>query len=495
MRILLINPPIVSQKWDITGSDIPYLPYTLAYLAAYLRSKKHEVIAIDAFGERPQLIRKYKNGYEIRGLNSMEIVEKVPTNVDVICVIPNSVTKHSFAVELVKDLRKIFQNIPIIVAGNIFSVVVYPMSESYEEYLKAGADFVVLGEAEIAVSEILMHLQGKKNLNEIYGIAFFEKGNIVLTPIKFIEKLDDLPFPAYDIIPLQNYWSLRYAHGPKKGKYLPLITSRGCPYACKFCASNAMHKGNWRSRSPKNVVDEIEAHIKKYGVSDFHIEDLNPTIDKKRIQEICKEITKRRLNITWKIVAGTKAETLDKNTIEEMARAGCKYISISPESGSERILKLMGKPFDHEHQISLVKHLNTLGIKTQACFVIGFPGESPQDLKLTKAYIHKLAIAGVDEIALFIAAPMPGSDISKTKWEGLEGSEGITFSPSWRKDFSKLNYERYKLALYFLFIKSIYHPKKILQSILNILSCQFDLKIEMAIYKLFKRIFHKFIGI
>ena len=155
------------------------------------------------------------------------------------------------------------------------------------------------------------------------------------------------------------------------------MTSRGCPYPCKFCIEPELNNRKWRFRSAKNIVDEIEYFKNKYSIDEFHIEDLNPTINDNRTREICYEILKRNIVVKWKICAGTKIETIkNEDTIDLMFKAGCKYISISPESGSEEIMKNIGKPFYLTHANRIIKRMNDKNIFSQACFVLGYLNEN-----------------------------------------------------------------------------------------------------------------------
>jgi len=131
------------------------------------------------------------------------------------------------------------------------------------------------------------------------------------------------------------------------------------------------------------------------GVAEFHLEDLDPTISDPRIRQICAEILLRGLKITWKIAAGTKVETMrNEETIDLMAQAGCRYISISPETGSPRLLKLMRKPFDLAHAVRLVRRMNQVNIRSQACFVLGYPGETEKEFMETLAFVQEMDFAG-----------------------------------------------------------------------------------------------------
>ena len=141
----------------------------------------------------------------------------------------------------------------------------------------------------------------------------------------------------------------------------------------------------WRSRTPKNVLKEIKFWQEKLGINEFHFEDLNPTVNDKRTKELCNLIIKEKVIIEWKIVAGTKVERIkDDETIELLSRAGCKYISISPESGSKEVMQKINKPFNYQHALRSVKKMSKEKIFTQACFVIGYPEEKKIDLIKTR---------------------------------------------------------------------------------------------------------------
>jgi radical SAM superfamily enzyme YgiQ (UPF0313 family) len=245
----------------------------------------------------------------------------------------------------------------------------------------------------------------------------------------------------------------------------------------------ATNTQRWRARSAKNVVDEIEYFVKNFGVNEFHIEDLDPTISDERIREICREIIDRKLNINWKIAAGTKVETIrSEETLDWMAKAGCRYISISPETGSPELLKKINKPFNLEHAVKLVKHMNKVGIRSQACFVLGFPEETDADRQMTWNLVKDMTKKGIDEIALFIITPVPGSEIF-SKFKGFQTLSELNFTPTWREDYKKLSRFRLNLYIMFLLWKLIYHPLKIVRQAVNFFRRRFETKMEMVPYR------------
>ncbi len=295
----------------------------------------------------------------------------------------------------------------------------------------------------------------------------------------------EIKLPTYfraewEKIPIENYWEHNLSHGPKKkDKYLPYLSSYGCPWSCEFCVVPGTNFRKWKGKSPDQVFNELSYLKEAFNVNEFHFEDLNPTVDENRVLELAHRITP--LQIEWKIVAGTKSETISSfENLQVLANSGLRYLSISPESGSKRIRNAIGKKFNDEHAFDLIKWSKILKVNTQACFVLGMPNETWADRRLTLNLIRKITWIGVSEIAVFIISPMPGS-----KLYGKEKSEilNLSFSPKWRGDYQKLFVSRLYWYLNFLILKAIRHPTLILKSIKARLSKEFDLKMEMAPYR------------
>ena len=485
--VTLINPNIVFQRNDIFTTGIVYMPIGLAYFAAAVSDYGFECNVIDAFGEKPNQYY-LECGFGFRGLTPSEVAERIEPNSKAVVLYASNITYHSSIIRIIRAVRLKFPTISIIVLENTQAVTAYSLSAVQETFHEIGADYIVTGEGEnrgIKLLQKLLMENTRGNISSIDGVGFRENRKIHYSPCKgYIEDLDNLSFPAWDLFPLKNYWRLKYAHGPFETKrYLPILTSRGCPYHCNFCVIPQTNDGNWRGRSAGNVVDEIEAHSLKYGVNEFHIEDVNPTVNDGRTREICEELLRRKLVVEWKLCSGTKVETIkDEKTIETMARAGCRYISISPETGSSRLLKMMNKPFNLVHAVRLIKKMSDVGIYSQACFVLGYPGENDEDLQMTRDLVRNLAKVGVDEIALFIVVPVPGAAIFK-QFSGYRDYSQLNFSPTWRVEYRVLNQFRFKLYRDFLFWKTRYHPKKILQQPFNFAMRRFKTKMEMTPYR------------
>jgi len=486
-EVTLINPNLVVQPGDVFTTGIVYMPVCLAYFAASVRENGFKCGVIDAFGAAPNKFRQ-AGGFVMRGLTPSETAEKIPSETGAVVVYAINLTSHLSLVKIIKEVRFRFLRIPIIILENTQAVTAYSLRRIQDELYDIGADYCITGESEergVALLEALRAGAPKEDISRIDGIGFRENGVIRYTlPVREISGLDSLPFPAWDMFPLRNYWKLGYSHGPLETvRYLPLLTSRGCPYRCRFCVIPETTGSRWRARSAKNVADEMEEYAEKFGVKEFHIEDVNPTVSDKRTREICGEIIRRNLKVIWKISSGTKIETIkDEFTIELMAKAGCRYISISPESASPKVLKMMNKSFNLTHALRLVRKMNRVGIYSQACFVLGYPGENREDRKMTRDLVRELTGKGVDEIALFIATPVPGAAMFE-RFSGYRNYSELTFSPSWREDYKELNRFRLNLYAHFLFWKLLYNPVKLLKQPVNFAIKKFFTKMEMTPYR------------
>jgi anaerobic magnesium-protoporphyrin IX monomethyl ester cyclase len=483
MATVLINPNLVVQRNDLFTTGVVYMPIGLAYIAACMRQDKLPINVIDAFAENPRQVRNV-DGFMFIGLHPEEVVNRITPDDKVICVYANQLINHSSVVQIISAIKLKYPAIPIVLLENTQAVTAYALKPISKALFDAGADFLLTGEGDLRVPSLVRAFSSDNPKEALKLIDGLYSPNFDNPPLGFIDDLDNLPIPAWDLFPLAGYWNLRYAHGPQStAKYLPLLTSRGCPYPCRFCVVPSTNKKKWRSRSALSVATEIEFLKHKYGVTEFHLEDLNPTINDARIREMCNEFIERKLGVIWKIVAGTKVESMrTEETIDYMAKAGCRYISISPESGSARVLKLIDKPFNVGHAVKLIKRMNEVGIRSQACFVLGFPDENDDDRELTRKMVVDLAKNGVDEIALFIISPVPGSKIFE-QFSGYSSLSELNFTPTWRTDYKMLNAFRLKLYIKFIVWKFIYHPTKIAKQIYNFCRRRFETKMEMVPYK------------
>lgn len=285
-------------------------------------------------------------------------------------------------------------------------------SSYYNYVLKdRNIDFVVIGEGELTFYELCqVILKRKKNYENIKGIAFNKKGEIIRTPVReLISNLDDIPFPARDLVVFEKYLATPQ-HNPYLMRYpsTTIITSRGCPGKCVYCTVRAVWGRTWRGRGPQNVVDEIEELVKKYGVREMAFLDDSASVNKKRWNAICDELIGRKLDIKWSTPNGIAHWTLDKPTIKKMYEAGCYRVTFGIESGNPETREFLGKPYSLSQAKELIEYANNIGMWTICTNIIGFPYEKMNSIKDTIEFAKK---CGTDFATFFLLIPQPTSDV------------------------------------------------------------------------------------
>ena len=386
MKVLFINPPnqneIISCNPEIIKKERGYdPPLGILYLAAYLEKKSdHQISIIDAQVEKlnyEQLTGRIKEiSPDVIGITAMTF-----TLIDVIKVI--------------EIAKKINPQIKIILGG--------PHAHIYfKETLDIpGVDFVVLGEGEKPLLELLNNIGNPEELKKVKNLAFKYNDQIIITEYdEYNKSLDELPFPARHLIPYKKYWSI--LSGNKV--ITTMFTSRGCPYQCTFCDRPNMGK-LFRARSAENVVNEIEECL-KMGIEEIFIYDDTFTVDKQRVINICNEIIKRNLKFSWDIRA--RVDTVNQEILEKLKQAGCTRIHYGVESGTEKILKVLNKGINLNQIKEAFNLTKKIGISTLAYFIIGCPTETKEDILETIKFAKKL---NSDFVQVTLLTPFPATKI------------------------------------------------------------------------------------
>jgi len=458
-----------------------------AYLAASLRTNGISTQVLDSFGIDSSKA-EISGDFMLLGLDEKTLISHIDSQVRVIFVYCRTIEDFLSSERICREIRLCLPKLKIVMFENIQTVNSFSLSEIVEQFhLEGIVDVGIFGEPEDRVGKLFHSLINERDLNDIPGISFLLQNKVVFTrPNAFNDNLDQLPLPAWDLFALNGYWDCGYAHAPilPKTKFLPILTSRGCPYRCTFCVSPAINP-KWRYRSAINVVDEMEYFYTTLGITDFHVSDLDPTILESRFVEISLEIIKRKLNLSWKIAQGTKIETIRKKTTLTLMRdSGCAFFSFSPETGSERLIKIMNKRFDKEHALDLTRHMSRLKLRTQACFIAGVPGETEADRQDSIHYVRQLAKAGIDEIAVSIFTPIPGAALGNSI-SGFKHYSELSHSPAWRNDYKEITKFRTKMYLNYFLFQFIYHPSKSLRELYGVSSGKVQTKMEMSLRKFF----------
>lgn len=389
MKTLLLYPP--SQGvYNHIGLKLP--PLGLAYLASFAR-QYHETHIVDLQVENPKDLEKRFERYEVVGITTLT----------------NTV---SSALRLTRQAKakKCF----VVMGG-------YHPTFQDEEILRSGfVDVVVRGEGEETFLELLNSLENGQPFHHISGISFLKEGKLIRTPPRIPpQRLDDLPFPAWELLPLSKYWMTQIEGEP----LLNMITSRGCPFSCTFCASSRFAGRFWRARSPENVFQEIERIYFDLGYRAVAFMDDNFTLSPQRVERLCEQIERHRMKVKWWCFS--RADTIAKNesTIKKMARAGLRMVYLGLESVEKSILDEYRKNLNLEVTQKAIAVLRKYGIRIWGSFILGNPKDTRETIKKTIEFAKKL---NPDIVQFSLLTPFPGTSV----YENLQ-KEGRLLSTNW----------------------------------------------------------------
>jgi anaerobic magnesium-protoporphyrin IX monomethyl ester cyclase len=394
MKIILTTAP--RSVGDIERGGLPFL--SLGYLASSLLLDGHDVRIVDAHTMR---INPEEAGNRTLQLDP-----------EAVGIIANTHNRFP-AIELVKFLKKKKPNLKIILGGPHFGVTALDAMKVIPEI-----DFIVKGEGELTTRELLKTNFEMTKLKDLPGLVYRDQNGLVIENIDrpFIKNLDDLPMPAWHLFDFSIYKTKPLL--PGGGKVIGLMSSRGCPSRCIFCASIALHKGMFRRHSPKKFVDEIENLYKNYGYRSFNFWDDTFTVLKSHTTEVCEEIIRRKLDISW--YTPCRVNTPDAELFRLMKKAGCVRVNFGIEAGSPRILKIIKKGITMEQARSAIKAAVDVGLEVTCNFLVVHPYETWEDIKMTVDAMKEFkAIKNVIPSYSFINI-YPGTELEEiAKKEGL----------------------------------------------------------------------------
>ncbi len=393
----------------------------MASAAAVLEKKGHEVLIIDAPTEGWENLEELDATKYRVGLNAQVIADRIKDwKPDVVVVeVPFSGWSKT-AFEVVSIAKKVSGDIVVVLFG------LHPSSRPEACLSDSETDFVVVGEPEVTINELVDAIQAKKaSFQSINGLGFWENGKITLTAKRaYILDLDTLPLPARHLLPMKVY-AEAVKQNPLRGEitkpYTIVVTSRGCPFSCVFCTHCIVWGKKWRPRSPKNVVDEVEHVIKTYGIKQIDFADDNMTWSRERMAQICDLIVERGLRFEWFTPNGVRADTLDEALLRKMKKAGCKKIRLAPESGVQRVVTdIAKKNLELKKVEEAIVAARKVGIKVGCFFVMGLIGETKADIEETIRYAYKLKGLGAESFVFSIAMPLYGTAFyEQAKAEGF----------------------------------------------------------------------------
>ena len=349
----------------------------IASIASYLKEKGHEIKVVDVNNDR--------NDSEKRILHALEWKPDV-IGISVIF------TFNKPRVFEVARLCKSVSNVPILIGGPGATI-------DYEDLIKSSdgcIDMVTVGEAEETIEDFIQHIEKKKEWRHIEGIAYNDDGKVIKNKFReFIKNLDDLPFPDYT-----DFDTFHGKFGGKIETYV-IVTSRGCPYDCVFCANKTISRRRFRVRSPRNVVDELKHARDFYKAEKILIGDDNYTLDMKRAKEICRLMIKENAIMHYEMYDGIRADKVDYELAYLLKKSGCREVSIGIENGDEETFKYVQKGEKLEDIERCVKILKQVGIPTRGFVIVGLINTTKEsDLRSIK-FVEKLGIRANWNVAIY----------------------------------------------------------------------------------------------
>jgi anaerobic magnesium-protoporphyrin IX monomethyl ester cyclase len=431
VKVALVSPPPPSP---LAFVDYQNPTVGLAILAAVAEKNGFEVMVLDCPAQH-MLYHHIKQ----------EIARFKPDIVGITSVTPT----FTSALKVAKTAKEAYPQTLVVLGGPHVTI-------ANDQFILQNpeVDVVVKGEGEQTIVDLAHCVSGTMTLEEVKGITYRKNGQLLHTTKRpCLENLDTLPPPAYNYFPLNKYRIF--------GKLgLPMETGRGCTSECSFCLIPQIGGNNYRTKSPENIVDEMEYLRDHYHPDFLTLNDEVFTLDKKKVSAICSEIRQRKITIPWD--CQTRADLVSKELLYKMKAANCQLVSFGVESGSQKILNAMKKSTTVEQNAAAIRWAKEAGLSVTVSLIIGYPGETKETLKQTIDFMKKTE---PDDIYLFLATPYPNTELHETvvdlgwkmsqDWNDFE-MQTVTFE---NKDFAfgRINNIRE------IFYNQLYSPSYILR--------------------------------
>ena len=381
-KILFVHPPYLTH--------VVSPPMGIGYVSSYLKREGHDVSLLDL---------------NISPVGREGIVDRVKRYRPDLIGIPIMCT----GMDQVRDVVHVIKSacaVPIVLGGSQASALP-------EHSLRfTGADYVVVGEGEVTTAELASALDSTSGVEGVLGLGYLAEGEFVMNePRPLVKDLDTLPMPDWDLIAPKNYRIAPILSSAKAFSIAPIVTSRGCPFDCTFCAGKSIWGKSYRYRQAVPVVDEIEMLIKDYGVREIFMGDDNFNLKTAHALDICEEIMRRGLMFPWACPNGVRVDSLTPELLATMKRSGCHLLGLGIESGDQKVLDRAKKSLDLSIVPRVCDDISRAGITAVGFFVLGLPGDTLATIEKTIWFSKALSL----KRAWFnILAPYPGSELFET---------------------------------------------------------------------------------
>jgi radical SAM superfamily enzyme YgiQ (UPF0313 family) len=495
--VTLLRPPLLVPTWSDSGPLTP--PIGPAYLAASLRQAGHVARIVDGLGENPfQVTPLFDNKVLAIGLRSEEIVERIQPDTTLIGVSCMFSQDWPEIRRLIQLTRARFPNIPIVAGGeHITATPAFTLDSTPE------VNVCVMGEGEETIVELAEAVDTGGSFESIKGLYVrAEGGNHSTGPRTRIRNLDDIPLPAWDLVPLDKYLDNGLGYGVDLGRSMPIIATRGCPYQCTFCSNPEMWTTRWYAREPAQVLDEIQLYQDKYAATNFDFYDLTAIVKRKWIIDFTNLILERKMKFTWQLPSGTRSEAIDEEVCRLLYASGCRNMSYAPESGSMAVLKRIKKVVKLDRLEASVLSAVRNGLNVKLNIIMGFPKEKREELGETVRFLARMGFAGVHDMSISLFSPYPGSELYHDLRKAgriPELSDEYFLSLCAYKDFSQssahtdglsprvLNFYRILGIVTFYGIQYTVRPWRIVRLFTNLLQHRQESRLDKSLQDLARR--------
>lgn len=408
---------LLNTRWS-SHKYTPIYLYNLALLASVLRDK-YDVKILDA---------------NLENLSLEEVSERVNQyKPDIFGITCMSFENDSDLHRMVSSVKLGYKKTKVIAGG------IHPTLLPEVVMQDKNIDYAILGEGEYRLPKLLDHLKHKASLEQIDGLAYRVNNEIIVQKVEnYIQNLDDLPFPSYDLLDFDSYANNPNKYSPfnvaRNLPYVFMTTSRGCPFKCIFCSSEEISGPVARFRSPNSVLGEIDWLVENYGVKEIIFQDDNLFLNRKRTKKILEGIIERNYDLEWK-PSSAAVYTLNDEILELAREAGCYQLPLAFEAGSIESLKLLKKPSGTFTKAKpVVKKAKSLGFDLIGMFVFGVPGETWDNIRQTFKFAEELDL---DYCSFNIATPLPKTELYKIAKQNNLCPEDFSFDSRSFKGFGK----------------------------------------------------------
>lgn len=403
-KMIFLNPPFSAEELygDLAGGGSELPPLGIVILATLTRKNGYETKIIDAAA--------LKLNYEA---TVKKILEESP---DILGITSTTMTIYK-AAKVAGMVKERNSNIKIVVGGPHITCCPEETMNLFPEF-----DVGVIGEGEITLIELLKYFENGLDLSSCKGIIFRNNNSIITTGrSEFIHNLDQIPFPAWDLLPDMVKYYQPAATSLNRSPATLLVTSRGCPGKCVFC-DNSMFGNKCRGHSAEYIIGMIEHLQKNYGIKDIFFEDDNFFLFKKRNKELCRLIKEKKIDISFSLMG--RVDMITPDVLLMLKDAGCWQIGYGCESGSQKILDTINKGITVEQIERALDMTRKAGIRIKGLFMIGNFGESKETIEETLRFIKRVPM---DDFQVNCFTPLPGTPGAK-----LAHKYG-KYDPDWRK--------------------------------------------------------------